>query len=70
MAESPCTKVCQLDPATQWCRGCARDLVEITAWGRASEAEQQAILERLAVRQRQLEQAGQWLGAGGSESGR
>ncbi|SNB61662.1 Protein of unknown function [Arboricoccus pini] len=29
---SPCTGICALDPATGWCRGCARTADEITAW--------------------------------------
>ncbi len=63
MAQSPCTQVCQLDPASGWCRGCARDVDDITAWSRASEAQQQAILARLPARRRQLQQAGLWLTA-------
>lgn len=62
MLASPCTNVCKLDEVTGWCRGCARDVAEITIWRRSTEAEQQLILDRLPERRLQLQQAGQWLG--------
>jgi len=48
--ESPCNKVCTIDRATGWCRGCGRTLGEIAAWASATEAEQRAIADRLAAR--------------------
>lgn len=30
--ESPCIKVCVIDPATGYCEGCARTLKEIAQW--------------------------------------
>lgn len=48
--QSPCTNICVIDPATGWCRGCARTLAEIAAWASASEAEQAAILAALPAR--------------------
>ncbi|WP_292938009.1 MULTISPECIES: DUF1289 domain-containing protein [unclassified Novosphingobium] len=36
---------------TQICRGCARTLGEIAAWGGASAAEKNAILAQVAQRQ-------------------
>jgi hypothetical protein len=53
--ESPCTKVCAIDPATGWCRGCGRTLDEIAAWTSATEAAQRAIVERLPARLAKLE---------------
>lgn len=31
--ETPCIKVCVLDPASGFCTGCHRTLREIAAWG-------------------------------------
>ncbi len=47
MISSPCTRVCSIDPATGWCRGCRRSLDEIAAWPAASDEELRAILARL-----------------------
>lgn len=35
---SPCNDVCQIDPATGWCRGCGRTLDEIAGWSTLDEA--------------------------------
>ena len=48
--ESPCNKICTIDAATGWCRGCGRTLDEIAAWSTAGEAGQRAIVERLPAR--------------------
>lgn len=56
MTPSPCTKVCQLDSATGWCRGCGRSGQEIGDWFTASDAEKRAILARLPARLRRLDQ--------------
>jgi predicted Fe-S protein YdhL (DUF1289 family) len=53
---SPCTKVCTLDTATGWCRGCGRTLAEIGDWSYADDAEKQAILARLSERLQRLAQ--------------
>lgn len=42
---SPCVGVCQLDPATGWCRGCARDDLELASW-RDLDPEQRAQIWR------------------------
>ena len=47
MPTSPCIGVCQLDRATQICRGCGRTIGEIAAWPNLPEAERRAILARL-----------------------
>ena len=50
--ESPCIKVCQLDPQ-QVCTGCGRTLDEIAEWSLAPDARKQLIVEaarrRLAI---------------------
>jgi uncharacterized protein len=50
MPVSPCTKVCQLNPASDLCRGCGRTLAEIAAWGRMPETEQARIMALLPDR--------------------
>ena len=35
--ESPCRKLCALDPATRVCAGCLRTLDEIARWSRMSD---------------------------------
>lgn len=56
MIASPCTKICQLDAATGWCKGCGRSAQEIGDWLYASDAEKRAILARLPARLRRLAQ--------------
>lgn len=47
---SPCVNICRIDAATGWCMGCRRTASEIAAWTRISDAERQAILDRLPRR--------------------
>ena len=49
--ESPCVRICQLDPSTKLCMGCYRTVEEIAGWSRYSTEEKLAVLEKLAVRQ-------------------
>jgi predicted Fe-S protein YdhL (DUF1289 family) len=42
--ESPCNRVCTLDPDTDLCLGCGRSLAEITAWTRMSDAERAQVI--------------------------
>jgi hypothetical protein len=48
--ESPCTKVCRIDPAHGLCAGCGRTLDEIARWLSLSEDERQAIVDALPAR--------------------
>ena len=48
--ETPCIQVCEIDAATQLCRGCARSLQEIAQWGRLTEAARSAIMRELPSR--------------------
>jgi predicted Fe-S protein YdhL (DUF1289 family) len=48
--ESPCNKICQIDPASGYCRGCLRTLDEIAGWGSQSDAWRRAVLARLPAR--------------------
>ena len=49
--ESPCTNVCQMNPATGYCLGCFRTLAEITAWSRLDDAGKREILRAVAERE-------------------
>ena len=42
--------VCQLDPASSWCRGCYRTLEEIAGWPTYTTEEKRAVYERIAQR--------------------
>ena len=48
--ETPCIKVCAIDPATQLCTGCHRSMDEIAHWSRMNGAERHAVMARLAAR--------------------
>jgi uncharacterized protein len=50
MIETPCIKVCVLDPASGQCSGCGRTLDEIARWGGMSEAERRTIMTALPAR--------------------
>jgi len=49
-AESPCVDICQLDPASGYCIGCARTGEEIGAWSGMSTDERRAVLDALPER--------------------
>ncbi len=48
--DSPCIKVCTLDPETGLCMGCHRTLDEIAAWGGLSQERRSAINAQLPSR--------------------
>ncbi|MBU8545390.1 MULTISPECIES: DUF1289 domain-containing protein [Roseomonadaceae] len=50
MIESPCNKVCLLDPRSGWCLGCGRSGAEIAAWTRLSPEARRAIMALLPAR--------------------
>ena len=49
-SSSPCTRVCTMDAAMAFCRGCGRTLAEIAAWSSLSEPERIAIMAALPLR--------------------
>lgn len=49
-SDSPCIRLCQINPATGLCTGCLRTLDEIAGWASFSEAERRAINASLAGR--------------------
>jgi uncharacterized protein len=50
VVNSPCIKVCQMDPQRDVCLGCARTLDEISRWARMSDAERSRIMAELPKR--------------------
>lgn len=50
MIETPCIKVCVIDPKTRLCTGCLRTIEEIGAWSALSSAERRRIMNELPRR--------------------
>jgi uncharacterized protein len=48
--ETPCIKVCVIEPGTNACTGCGRTLCEIARWSQLSAAERTRIMAELPVR--------------------
>lgn len=48
--ETPCIKICVLDPASGLCSGCKRTLREIAAWGSMPDALRAKIIAELPGR--------------------
>jgi predicted Fe-S protein YdhL (DUF1289 family) len=48
--ESPCTKVCTLDPISGLCVGCGRTIDEIAGWRTLTTAERERIMRELPAR--------------------
>ena len=52
--ESPCTRICVLDPESGFCSGCGRSLDEIAGWATLSEAERARVMAELPQRMEKL----------------
>jgi predicted Fe-S protein YdhL (DUF1289 family) len=48
--ESPCNRVCTLDPASGLCLGCGRSLDEIARWTQMTDAERARVVADIAGR--------------------
>lgn len=48
--ETPCTRVCRIDPATGLCLGCKRTIDEIMRWRDMTPAERRAVMAALPAR--------------------
>ena len=44
MIDSPCIKLCRIDPDRDLCLGCWRTLDEIAAWGRMTPEARRAVM--------------------------
>lgn len=53
VVNSPCIRVCVIDSATGWCRGCLRTLDEIASWSGMDNGGKHAVMDRVAVREQQ-----------------
>ena len=47
---TPCVKVCQMDPRRGLCLGCRRTLDEIARWGAMSDQEREGVIAELPSR--------------------
>lgn len=56
--ESPCVKLCTIDPAARLCVGCLRSIDEITRWARMAPEERRAVMAALPARAPRLTAAG------------
>jgi predicted Fe-S protein YdhL (DUF1289 family) len=48
--DSPCTKVCTIDPRSGLCHGCGRTLDEIARWASLSDSDRGRIMAELPGR--------------------
>jgi predicted Fe-S protein YdhL (DUF1289 family) len=48
--ETPCNKICTLDPARSQCIGCGRTVDEIARWGSMTAAERATVMAELPAR--------------------
>jgi predicted Fe-S protein YdhL (DUF1289 family) len=48
--ESPCLKICVMEPGSKLCRGCGRTIEEITAWSTLNDGERRRIMASLPAR--------------------
>ena len=53
--ETPCVKICVLDPQSRLCRGCGRTIDEIGGWSRLTSAEREKIMTLLPGRLESLD---------------
>jgi predicted Fe-S protein YdhL (DUF1289 family) len=51
--ESPCRNICEIDPKTQLCVGCARSLHEITGWTSGTPEWRASVMAALPERRAQ-----------------
>jgi predicted Fe-S protein YdhL (DUF1289 family) len=52
--ESPCIKICVIEPKSRLCTGCLRSIDEIGAWSMMSAEVRQAIMAELPTRAGQI----------------
>lgn len=50
LMDTPCIKICVIDPGTGLCEGCARTLAEIAEWSRLAPGERRRIMAELPAR--------------------
>ena len=50
LIETPCLKICVLEPGSRLCRGCGRTINEIAGWGAMSESDRRRVMALLPDR--------------------
>lgn len=53
--ESPCVKVCAIDPTTGWCLGCGRSMAEIGGWSTLAPERRRAVMAELDGRMQRID---------------
>ena len=48
--ESPCNKICTVDPVSRLCLGCGRTVGEIASWTTYTDAERSRVMAELPER--------------------
>ncbi|EAQ05306.1 DUF1289 domain-containing protein [Yoonia vestfoldensis] len=48
--DSPCIKICVIQPATRLCTGCLRTIDEISTWSRMTQEARAAVMADLPAR--------------------
>jgi hypothetical protein len=48
--DSPCIKICVIQPATRLCTGCLRTIDEISAWSRMTQEARTQVMGELPAR--------------------
>ncbi|MEL6641513.1 MAG: DUF1289 domain-containing protein [Pseudomonadota bacterium] len=54
--ESPCVKICVIEPRSRLCTGCLRSLDEIAAWSQMTPETRSEIMAELPSRKSQIAQ--------------
>lgn len=54
--QSPCVKICVIQPETRLCTGCLRSLDEIARWSGMSQEQRQSVMDDLPSRAPLLKQ--------------
>ncbi|MGY9046616.1 hypothetical protein P775_27470 [Puniceibacterium antarcticum] len=52
--ESPCIKICVIDPDSRLCTGCLRSIDEITRWSKMPPEGRRSVMADLPARQGQI----------------
>lgn len=52
--ESPCIKICVIQPETRLCTGCLRSIDEIGAWSRMTADARRRVMDELDARKAKL----------------
>ena len=68
--ESPCIKLCVVDPASRLCLGCYRSIDEIAAWSGMSAEARRAVMAELPARAHRVKPTRRGGAPGGASASR